>query len=147
MKYFSFFFVFFVFQVPIEFSFSQVFDLFFKIHHVFNVHYEDNLKNMMNFLQHFIYQIPGVVTPDSMKLIFQQLTSNWFKKYFKHHIQSHHRSHQFNFTRSLLDFEFLFIAFQSKFMWFYYFFKWKYVVTISLSWVCMLYVLLFDIVR
>lgn len=46
-----------LFQVPTDFDFVAVMDLFFKLHHVFNLHYHPNLKNFMIFIEHFIYDI------------------------------------------------------------------------------------------
>lgn len=47
-------------QVPQDYSFVATFDLLFKLHHVLNFSFEDNLKTMMNFVQHYIYKMVRV---------------------------------------------------------------------------------------
>lgn len=49
------------FQVPTDFDFVAVFDLFFKLHHVFNLHYHPNFKNFMIFIEHYIFGIDASV--------------------------------------------------------------------------------------
>lgn len=41
--------------MPEGFDIGQTFDMFFKLHKVFNLNFEPNIKNAMNFVQHFIY--------------------------------------------------------------------------------------------
>lgn len=45
------------FQVPEDYSFIETFDLLFKFHYVLNFSFDDNLKTLMNFIQHFYYKI------------------------------------------------------------------------------------------
>lgn len=41
--------------MPEGFDIVSTFDVFFKIHKIFNLHFEPNIKNAMNFAQHFLY--------------------------------------------------------------------------------------------
>lgn len=45
----------FFFQVPSEWTFSQVFDVFFKIHMVFDITFEKNISPTMIFIGHYFY--------------------------------------------------------------------------------------------
>lgn len=40
-----------------EWSFDQVFDLFFKTHAVFHEKFDANIANMMLFFKHFFYEM------------------------------------------------------------------------------------------
>lgn len=43
------------FQIPMDWSFTQVVDIFFKIHFVFKIEFDENIKNMMFFFKRFFY--------------------------------------------------------------------------------------------
>lgn len=43
------------FQVPSEFSFIQVIDLFFKLHKVFNLDFDKSIMQLMLFFGYFVY--------------------------------------------------------------------------------------------
>lgn len=45
------------FQVPDDFDAAQTFDLFFKVHKVFNLDFDPNIKPMMQFIEHSIFGI------------------------------------------------------------------------------------------
>lgn len=60
-------------QMPTSFSFNMAFDLFFKIHFVFNIHYSDSIKSMMEFIEAFIYESGNVDTTDEMDQIWESL--------------------------------------------------------------------------
>lgn len=41
--------------MPGHFSFIETFDLFYKIHRIFNLEYHKDIKTMMIYFGHFIY--------------------------------------------------------------------------------------------
>lgn len=41
--------------MPQGFDIGLTFDVFFKLHKIFNLNFEPNIKNAMNFVQHFVY--------------------------------------------------------------------------------------------
>lgn len=45
------------FKVPEEFNFIETIDLFFKIHKIFNLKFHSNIKQLMTFLEKFVYEI------------------------------------------------------------------------------------------
>lgn len=63
-------------KCPPGYGIVQVFDLFFKAHKIFNMNFNPNLANMMNFIQTFIYEMHDGQKPASniMKDIFNQIT-------------------------------------------------------------------------
>lgn len=63
----------FITQVPTFFKFVDVFDLFYKLHFVFNMHYNGSIKSMMEFCEAFIYESGKVSTTDAMDQIFNTL--------------------------------------------------------------------------
>lgn len=48
--------VLFHFQLPEQFSILETFDMLFKIHKIFNLNFDVNLKNMFFFIQDEIYK-------------------------------------------------------------------------------------------
>lgn len=46
------------FQLPIEFTFIEVMDFFFKTHKVFNLPYNTKVKAFMYFFEYYVYQQP-----------------------------------------------------------------------------------------
>lgn len=44
-------------QVPAEYSFIGVVDIFFKIHKVFNLHFDKAVHQLMLFIEYFIFGI------------------------------------------------------------------------------------------
>lgn len=42
--------------MPTDFSFLQVMDWYFKLHHVLNIHYNPALKKMIQFIEYFVYK-------------------------------------------------------------------------------------------
>lgn len=62
--------------MPDEFGILETFDLLFKIHKVFNLSFEVNLKNMFCFIQNYVYkQIDRDMKPTNrMTDIFSKLS-------------------------------------------------------------------------
>lgn len=58
-----------------SFNFGQIFDLYFKLHKVFNQSFPPFLVNMMAFVQHVIYQLPerGVTPTNRMDEVANML--------------------------------------------------------------------------
>lgn len=47
----------FLLQLPDHFSFAQVIDVFFKMHFVFDIKFDERLQNTMFFLKIFMYKM------------------------------------------------------------------------------------------
>lgn len=64
-------------NVPAEFTFIDAFDLFFKLHHVFNLGFDYALKPMMSFIQHYLYKIvqPDFKPTTHMVRVFTDISS------------------------------------------------------------------------
>lgn len=60
-------------HLPEEYSFEEVFDIFFKIHFVFRTVFHPSLKNFLAFFQHFGYCHEGVKTTTRMKELYVHL--------------------------------------------------------------------------
>ncbi|XP_055307444.1 uncharacterized protein LOC129571654 [Sitodiplosis mosellana] len=62
-------------NVPTHFSFIETFDLLFKLHHVLNFDFDVNLKNMMNFVEFYMYKIsrPSFKPTVQMIKVFKDL--------------------------------------------------------------------------
>lgn len=43
--------------MPESFDFVDTFDLFFKVHKIFNQSFESHVMNMMKFIQHAIFEM------------------------------------------------------------------------------------------
>lgn len=41
--------------MPVGFNAIQTFDIFFKLHKVFNLNFDRNIANALNFVQHYLY--------------------------------------------------------------------------------------------
>lgn len=62
------------FQIPDHFNINQVYDLWFKIHHIFNINFDKQLVNAMLFIQHFVYGMKGPKKPTTkMEDVFNRL--------------------------------------------------------------------------
>lgn len=63
------------FKVPESFNFVQTFDLFFKVHKVFNQSFEPSLVCMLTFVQHAIFSMPedGVIPTPRMNEVLNML--------------------------------------------------------------------------
>lgn len=63
-------------QVPAQFSFTEVFDLFFKTHYVFNVSFDESIDLMMTFIKHYFYQIAELkyIPTTHMTRVFNDLS-------------------------------------------------------------------------
>lgn len=47
----------FCFKVPVDYKVEEVVDLFFKSHLIFELQFHPHIKNLMSFLQVFIYEM------------------------------------------------------------------------------------------
>lgn len=56
-------------QIPPEFSFSMVIDLYFKLHHIFEMKFDERLQNAMFFLKHYVYKMKEGAKKPSTKMI------------------------------------------------------------------------------
>lgn len=56
-------------QVPDEFGFHQVIDLYFKLHHLFEIKFDDRLKNTFDFIQHYLYKLNHGACKPTTKMI------------------------------------------------------------------------------
>lgn len=67
---------FFKFQLPREYGFADVVDVFFKVHYVFSTEFEPNLTPLMSFLRHYLYKMLDRRQPtNKMKEIWHKITS------------------------------------------------------------------------
>ncbi|XP_037025004.1 uncharacterized protein LOC119066561 [Bradysia coprophila] len=62
-----------VIDVPAEWNFVDVFDLFFKVHFVFNVDYNNNLRTFLRFFEKFAYNHIGAKITNRIQEISTQL--------------------------------------------------------------------------
>lgn len=62
-----------VIDVPREWKFVDVFDLFFKIHFVFNVEYNHNLRIFLRFFEKFAYNHNSTKITNRIQEISTQL--------------------------------------------------------------------------
>lgn len=44
-------------QLPHDFTFAQTIDLFFKIHDIFEIKFDERLQNAIFFLKHYTYKM------------------------------------------------------------------------------------------
>lgn len=62
-----------VIGIPSEWNFADVFDLFFKVHFVFNVDYNNNLRTFLRFFEKFAYNHTTTKITNRMQEISTQL--------------------------------------------------------------------------
>lgn len=64
--------------MPVDFDAAQTFDLFLKLHFVFDTEFQTNLIPMVNFLLHFVFQmkVPKFVPSTKMKEVFNKLSKD-----------------------------------------------------------------------
>lgn len=62
-----------LFQLPITCNFLKAFDLFFKLHKIFDLKFEPNISNVMRFVEYFIYKIQTEQPTDRMLEIFNMI--------------------------------------------------------------------------
>lgn len=76
----------FFFQLPLGYDINKTIDLLFKVHIIFGLKFDANLKNMFEFLQYFVYNIreKDLSPTTRMKDIFKKLT-NWIQTGFFHY--------------------------------------------------------------
>lgn len=62
-------------QVPLDFSAAQTFDLYFKVHKVFGLHFNPALKRAMDFVEYFMYENKrnGFRQTTGVKTLYNQL--------------------------------------------------------------------------
>lgn len=60
-------------KVPTAFSFDEVFDMYFKLHHVLNIQYHPNLKNLLIFMEHFVYGMKESFVPVNMTKLAKKI--------------------------------------------------------------------------
>lgn len=72
-----FYFMLFSEQLPVNFTFPEVFDIYYKVHKIFDLCFEPNLRNMMFFIENYIYKIEeGIKKPTNRMLdIFNQISA------------------------------------------------------------------------
>lgn len=51
--------LFFCFQLPAEYTFVQVVDFYIKLHKLFRLPYHSKIKNLMFFIEYYVYEIDG----------------------------------------------------------------------------------------
>lgn len=56
-------------QLPPGFSFAQTIDLYFKIHEIFGIKFDERLQHAMFFLKHYIYKMEEGNRKPTTKLI------------------------------------------------------------------------------
>lgn len=56
-------------QLPDDFSFEQVIDVFFKMHYVFEIKFDERLENTMYFLKNFTYKMNDRIRKPTTKMI------------------------------------------------------------------------------
>lgn len=56
-------------QLPPGFSFAQTIDLYFKIHEIFGIKFDERLQHAMFFLKHYIYKMKEGNRKPTTKLI------------------------------------------------------------------------------
>lgn len=63
-------------QVPAQFTFTEVFDLFFKAHYAFDLSFDESIDPMMTFIKHYFYQIAEVkyIPTTHMTRVFNDLS-------------------------------------------------------------------------
>lgn len=61
-------------QVPSQWDFNQIVDLFFKVHMVFDIKFEINIKPTMTFLAAFLYKFEGSAFKPTLSM------TNWNNK-------------------------------------------------------------------
>lgn len=47
-------------QIPPSYDIVHTFDIFFKIHHIFDLNFDKNIVNAVHFIQHFIYNMTDI---------------------------------------------------------------------------------------
>ncbi|XP_055304838.1 uncharacterized protein LOC129569726 [Sitodiplosis mosellana] len=57
-----------IIPLPDDMDFLHVFDLFFKVHKIFDLKYEPRLHNMMVFVENFIYKVKNEHRPTNRML-------------------------------------------------------------------------------
>lgn len=56
-------------QLPHDFTFAQTIDLFFKIHDIFEIKFDERLQNAIFFLKHYTYKMKQGKMKPTTKMI------------------------------------------------------------------------------
>lgn len=56
-------------QLPLDFSFAQTIDIYFKIHEIFGIKFDERLQFAMFYLKHYVYKMKEGNRKPSTKLI------------------------------------------------------------------------------
>lgn len=67
-----------LFKVPITFDFVQVVDMFFKMHKVFFIKFNEKIKPMMTLIDHFIFKFPPA-SSNSITALIQNASIKLFQ--------------------------------------------------------------------
>lgn len=60
--------------MPQNFGLLETFDLFYKMHFVLDLDFDESMTNMMHFVQHYLYEDDGGKRPSpSMKTLFNRM--------------------------------------------------------------------------
>lgn len=60
-------------QIPVRFSFNQVFDVFFKAFYVFSIKFQKNLVPFLVFFEKYVYKVKNVKASLRQQEIFNKL--------------------------------------------------------------------------
>lgn len=66
-------------KVPKDFTFVQVFDMFYKIHKIFNLSFNKKIKPMLSLVDHYIFKFPpltGNAIDRVIELVSKKLLEN-----------------------------------------------------------------------
>lgn len=55
--------------MPGNFSFMETLDLYFKLHHVFEIKFDERLQNVMFFLKHYMFKMKDGTKKPTTKMI------------------------------------------------------------------------------
>lgn len=69
-------------QIPDNFSFMETLDLYFKLHHVFEIKFDERLQNVMFFMKHYWFKMKDGAKKPTTKMIELQnylASSNLFE--------------------------------------------------------------------
>ena len=56
-------------------DFITTFDLLFKVYHVYDVHYPEQLKNFFYFIEKYIYQVPDAKETSAVSSLYINLNN------------------------------------------------------------------------
>lgn len=62
-------------NIPIEYKFAQVVDLLIKVYFIFNISYDTDLSQFLNYIQIYFYKIVGPKATTRMVEIYTKINS------------------------------------------------------------------------